>query len=87
MRKAEIVLRWIFCLFIAGAAISELTRQPAVVKSAAAIEMPYYIMYILGVAKLAGVLVLLFVSHRTLKEWAYAGFFFNLIGCHHILID
>lgn len=80
MKKLDLVLRVIFALFITGAAFSELTRQPAVVQSAQAIQMPYYIMYILGVAKIAGAIVLVFVANRTLKEWAYAGFFFNLTG-------
>ena len=40
---------------------------------------PRYIIYPLAVAKLLGVAALLAGYSKTLKEWAYAGFFFNLI--------
>lgn len=40
---------------------------------------PTYIIYPLAIAKLLGLVVLWFVSNRSLKEWAYAGFFFNLL--------
>ncbi len=38
---------------------------------------PTYIIYPLAVAKILGVLVLWFSPSRRLKEWAYAGFFFD----------
>ena len=42
--------------------------------------MPYYFMFMLGIAKILGILALLFSRWVTLKEWAYAGFGFTLIG-------
>jgi hypothetical protein len=39
----------------------------------------------LAIAKIAGVITLLTRFHSTLKEWAYAGFFFNFLlaaGAH-----
>ena len=41
---------------------------------------PAFVMTILGAAKLLGVLALLVPSRPLLKEWAYAGFAFNLLG-------
>jgi hypothetical protein len=41
---------------------------------------PLYMMYILGTAKVLGAAALLQPWFRTVKEWAYAGFTFNLIG-------
>ena len=41
---------------------------------------PLYILKILGVAKIAGSVVILWGRPRLLKEWAYAGYSFNLIG-------
>ena len=41
---------------------------------------PVYLMTILGVAKLLGVLALLLPGTPLLKEWAYAGFTFDLLG-------
>ena len=39
---------------------------------------PTYLVYPLAVAKLLG-LVALWANLKTLKEWAYAGFFFNFV--------
>ena len=41
---------------------------------------PAYLAKILGTWKLLGVVALLAPGFRRLKEWAYAGFFFNLTG-------
>ena len=40
---------------------------------------PTYIIYPLATAKILGLLALWFSKSSTLKEWAYAGFFFNVI--------
>jgi hypothetical protein len=41
---------------------------------------PFYILKILGVAKLLGGIAILQNQFRSLKEWAYAGYTFNLLG-------
>ena len=41
---------------------------------------PAYVLTLLGVWKLLGVLALLVPRFPRLKEWAYAGFFFDLTG-------
>ena len=40
---------------------------------------PTYIIYPLAVAKILGVIALWIPGYKTLKEWAYAGFFFDFI--------
>ncbi len=41
---------------------------------------PVYIIYPLGIAKIIGVVTILFFNQlRSLKEWAYAAFFFNFV--------
>ena len=40
---------------------------------------PTYIIYPLAIAKLLGVIAIVTSKSRTLKEWAYAGFFFNFV--------
>lgn len=40
---------------------------------------PAYIIYPYAVAKLLGLTAIWFISNQTLKEWAYAGFFFALV--------
>src|SRR3989344_75538 len=39
-----------------------------------------YVLVILGVAKVLGSIALLQDKYRTLKEWAYAGFTFDILG-------
>ena len=41
---------------------------------------PPYLMTLLGILKLLGVVALLAPGFARLKEWAYAGFSFDLIG-------
>ena len=41
---------------------------------------PEYLIPFLGVAKLLGLIVILIPGFRRLKEWAYAGLIFDLIG-------
>ena len=40
---------------------------------------PVYIIYPLAVAKLLGLFAIWNPNFKTLKEWAYAGFFFNFV--------
>lgn len=40
---------------------------------------PTYIIYPLAIAKLLGVIAIVANLSRSLKEWAYAGFFFNFL--------
>jgi hypothetical protein len=47
---------------------------------------PKYIIPFLGVAKILGAVVLLIPSLRRVKEWAYAGFFFDLVGATYSII-
>jgi DoxX-like family len=41
---------------------------------------PMYVLKILGPAKFLGGIAILYGRFRTLKEWAYAGYAFNLAG-------
>jgi hypothetical protein len=40
---------------------------------------PTYIIYPLAIAKIFGLVAILSSRSRVLKEWAFAGFFFNLV--------
>ena len=50
---------------------------------------PTYIIYPYAIAKLLGLVALWFVANKTIKEWAYAGFFFAFILAFfaHIMIS
>ncbi|WP_299672659.1 DoxX family protein [uncultured Polaribacter sp.] len=44
-----------------------------------ALGYPTYIIYPLAFAKILGLIAIWFVANKSLKEWAYAGFFFNFV--------
>lgn len=43
------------------------------------LSFPPYLIYPLAVAKILGILAILYRKQVLLKEWAYAGFFFNTL--------
>ncbi|APG64909.1 hypothetical protein LPB136_05845 [Tenacibaculum todarodis] len=51
---------------------------------------PTYIIYPLAVAKILGLVAIWFLKSKTLKEWAYAGFFFDIVlafFAHYMISD
>jgi uncharacterized membrane protein YphA (DoxX/SURF4 family) len=60
--------------------IAEILRRPDNVAGMVALGYPVYFMSIIGVWKILGCLALLAPGLTRLKEWAYAGFFFNMTG-------
>ena len=70
----------LFCLVLGFSGIAHSTRIEGMVESMTALGYPVYFMTIIGIAKLLGVVALLAPGQPLLKEWAYAGFAFNLIG-------
>jgi len=65
--------------FLAGGA-AELTSAPDVVATTLALGYPAYVLTILGLWKVLSVPALLAPRLPRLKEWAYAGVFFDLTG-------
>ncbi|RYY89050.1 MAG: DoxX family protein [Chitinophagaceae bacterium] len=84
MKKIN-VLYWvftgIFCFFMLGSAIPDILMDPAAVAGMhGEMGYPKYFVPFIGVAKALGVLALLLPISARVKEWAYAGLFFDLIG-------
>jgi hypothetical protein len=81
--KTTIAAYWIvtalFCLQIGFTAYAQL-RLPQVAEAFTHLGFPDYFRVGLSWAKLLGVLVLLAPAPSRLKEWAYAGFAFDLIA-------
>jgi hypothetical protein len=77
----------LFILPLLASGIAYLCNAPMAVQGIQQLGYPLYLLKILGVAKLLGVSAILYNRLKTLKEWAYAGFTFNLIGAasSHIL--
>ncbi len=54
-------------------------NNPEIVKAFQGMGYPTYLIYPLATAKVLGLVALWFISNKSLKEWAYAGFFFNTL--------
>jgi len=82
--KAKQIGYWItlvlFCLAMAGGGFADLTQNPTIMESMKKLGFPDYVATILGFWKVAGVAALLLPGWGLVKEWAYAGFFFDLTG-------
>lgn len=74
----------LFALAMTGSAVAYLSRSPQLVEGFQHLGYPLYLLVILGVAKLLGAGALLLPRSGPvwgrIKEWAYAGFSFNLLG-------
>ena len=78
-------LYWIFTILFAAAMIfssygSILVNQDAKNLIHHYLGFPIYFIPFTGVAKLIGSIVILIPGLKTIKEWAYAGLFFDLFG-------
>jgi len=62
------------------AAVQYLIEAPRMVHTITQLGYPEYFMAILGVAKLLGIAAIATGISPTLKEWAFAGFTFDVIG-------
>ena len=60
--------------------VAELIRVPATIEGMEALGYPAYFVTIIGVWKVLGSVALLAPGFPRLKEWAYAGIFFNMTG-------
>ena len=85
MNKTTInVIYWITTGLILAmmlfSAVSSFMNNPDGAKMMAAIGYKPYVLHLLDVAKVLGVIAILTPGFPRLKEWAYAGFTFDLIG-------
>jgi hypothetical protein len=62
------------------AAVNYLIAAPQAIENFQHVGYPQQLRVLLGLAKLAGAIVLLVPRQPTLKEWAYAGFTFTWIA-------
>lgn len=90
MKKTNIFY-WIFTGLFAAmmllSAIPDIVSNPIAVKGMhEELGYPLYFIPFIGVAKLLGVIAILVPGFPRLKEWAYAGLFFDLIGATFSII-
>ena len=70
----------LFCLALGGGGVMNLIHAEPQRITMEALGYPAYVMTLLGIFKLLGVVTLVLPALKRLKEWAYAGFTFDLIG-------
>ncbi len=82
--RARTIAFWVTTIFgpasfVIGGYL-HLTRDPQVMATLAHLGYPVYFATIMGVWKLLGAIAIVVPGMPRLKEWAYAGFFFDLTG-------
>lgn len=83
-QRARTIAYWIATIFgpasfVIGGYL-HLVRDPQVMATLAHLGYPAYFATILGTWKLLGAIAIVAPGLPRLKEWAYAGFFFDLTG-------
>lgn len=84
MSKAKKITYWIATLWLAlgmtSTGIVQVMKTQEEITLMTTLGYPLYLLTILGVWKLLGVVAVLSPRFPLIKEWAYAGFFFNMSG-------
>ena len=82
--KGKLIAYWICTVLIALAigsgGVAQALRVPQNIEGMKALGYPVHFAVELGVWKVLGALTLLAPGLRLVKEWAYAGIFFDLTG-------
>jgi hypothetical protein len=89
--KKTNIIYWIctslFAFFMFGSAIPDIISHPIAVEGMhKGLGYPVYFIPFIGVAKALGVIAILIPGFVRLKEWAYAGLMFDLIGALYSMI-
>ena len=81
------VAYWIVTLLAAGfmalSGIPDILRMPEAVAFFKHLGYPEYLLPFIGVAKILGSIAIVFPKFPALKEWAYAGLVFDLVGAFY----
>jgi len=74
------VFTGLFSAFMLTSIVPNIQSTPEWVDIFNQLGYPLYMLPFLGVAKLLGIIALLIPGYPRIKEWAYAGLFFDLTG-------
>jgi hypothetical protein len=90
MKKTKIlylVFTSLFAIMMFGSAIPDVFSNEIAIKGMHTdLGYPLYFIPFIGVAKVLGVIAILIPGYQRIKEWAYAGLFFDLIGATYSII-
>lgn len=84
MKKRTKIIYWIATIWLSlgmlSTGIVQLLQLKEEVDMMTHLGYPLYFLTLLGIWKILGVITILIPKLPTLKEWAYAGFFFSMSG-------
>jgi hypothetical protein len=89
MKKTHIfywIVTGLFAAFMIFSAIPEIMNTEQSVNFMNHLGYPPYFNPFIGVAKLLGIIAILIPGYPRIKEWAYAGLSFDLLGATYSLI-
>lgn len=88
--KKDKIIYWtstgLFAAFMLFSAIPDLLMEENAVKFIGNLGYPAYFVPFLGFAKLLGSIAILLPNLNKVKEWAYAGLTFDLIGAVYSIV-
>ena len=79
------ILNGLFAFVMLGSAIPDILMQQMAIDGFAGLHLPAYLLPFVGTAKLLGVVAILVPGYPRLKEWAYAGLLFDVLGATYCL--
>jgi uncharacterized membrane protein YphA (DoxX/SURF4 family) len=89
MKKTKIIY-WtttlLFAAFMIFSAIPDILMMADAKEYIKHLGYPDYFIPFIGVAKLLGSIAILIPNFKKIKEWAYAGLFFDLIGAVYSIL-
>ena len=91
MKKTKI-LYWVFtglfAIMMFSSAIPDVFSQPIAIKRMHTdLGYPLYLIPFIGMTKWLGVIAILIPGFPRIKEWAYAGLFFDLPGTTYLIVS
>jgi hypothetical protein len=82
-RRLYWIVTGLMAAFMLMASIPDILRIPQAVDLFTHLGYPTYLIPFLGIAKTLAIIAILAPAVRWLKEWAYAGLVFDLIGAFY----
>ncbi|MGB1206709.1 MAG: DoxX family protein [Chitinophagales bacterium] len=83
MKDKNTIIYWIatglLSLMMLASGTMYFVNNPKIVAIFTQLGFPSYIIYPLAIAKILGIIAILTKKSKILKEWAYAGFFFEIL--------
>ncbi len=80
------IITGLFSAFMLFSAVPDLISTVDAIKFMNHLGYPNYIVPFLGFAKILGIIAILIPGFTRIKEWAYAGLFFDLAGATYSII-